>query len=215
MDRDLWGLPATLKFCRVVWMASWRIRQEYFQECYLQFASIFSVSILLLFLPLEILPIANGKLPEVRENAHEQVTSVTKWPADTKLPELRKNARDQVPFSFGVASDWLRGWRECCRPITAPGKWNNFRAIKDCFRRSIKKFYLKTKTIVFSHITNNLFLLQHACGYEYTNKLHRMFTDISISSDLNSSFNDFLSNAEVSLGVTFTLFVLQVNSCHS
>ena len=42
-----------------------------------------------------------------------------------------------------------------------------------------------------------------------------MFTDISISSDLNSSFNDFLSNAEVSLGVTFTLFVLQVNSCQS
>ena len=56
-----------------------------------------------------------------------------------------------------------------------------------------------------------LIFLQHACGYEYTNKLHRMFTDISISSDLNSSFNDFLSNADVSLGVGFTLFVLQVS----
>ena len=55
-----------------------------------------------------------------------------------------------------------------------------------------------------------LIFLQHACGYEYTNKLHRMFTDISISSDLNSSFNDFLSNANVCLGVGFTLFVLQV-----
>jgi len=56
-----------------------------------------------------------------------------------------------------------------------------------------------------------LIFLQHACGYEYTNKLHRMFTDISISSDLNSSFSDFLSNANVSLGVGFTLFVLQVS----
>ena len=54
-------------------------------------------------------------------------------------------------------------------------------------------------------------LLQHACGYEYTNKLHRMFTDISISSDLNSSFNDFLSKANASLGVGFSLFVLQVS----
>ena len=53
--------------------------------------------------------------------------------------------------------------------------------------------------------------LQHACGYEYTNKLHRMFTDISISSDLNSSFNDFLSKANASLGVGFSLFVLQVS----
>lgn len=57
----------------------------------------------------------------------------------------------------------------------------------------------------------SLSFLQHACGYEYTNKLHRMFTDISISSDLNSSFLDFLSNANVSLGVGFTLFVLQVS----
>lgn len=104
MDRDLWGLPATLKFCRVVWMASLRIKQKYFQECYLQFASIFSVLIHLPLLLLEILPIANGKLSEVRENAREQVTS------------------DQVPFSFGVVSDWLRGWRVCCRPVTAPGK---------------------------------------------------------------------------------------------
>ena len=38
-----------------------------------------------------------------------------------------------------------------------------------------------------------------------------MFTDISISSDLNSSFNDFLSKANASLGVGFSLFVLQVS----
>ena len=39
-----------------------------------------------------------------------------------------------------------------------------------------------------------------------------MFTDISISSDLNSSFNDFLSKANASLGVGFSLFVLQVSA---
>jgi cullin 1 len=30
--------------------------------------------------------------------------------------------------------------------------------------------------------------LKEACGYEYTKKLQRMFTDMSISKDLNSGF---------------------------
>lgn len=30
--------------------------------------------------------------------------------------------------------------------------------------------------------------LKEACGYEYTNKLQRMFTDMSISKDLNAGF---------------------------
>jgi cullin 1 len=30
--------------------------------------------------------------------------------------------------------------------------------------------------------------LKEACGYEYTNKLQRMFTDMSISKDLNTGF---------------------------
>jgi cullin 1 len=30
--------------------------------------------------------------------------------------------------------------------------------------------------------------LKEACGFEYTNKLQRMFTDMSISKDLNTGF---------------------------
>lgn len=30
--------------------------------------------------------------------------------------------------------------------------------------------------------------LKEACGYEYTSKLQRMFTDMSVSRDLNSDF---------------------------
>ncbi len=33
--------------------------------------------------------------------------------------------------------------------------------------------------------------LKEACGYEYTNKLQRMFQDIQISTDLNSSFKEY------------------------
>jgi len=42
--------------------------------------------------------------------------------------------------------------------------------------------------------------LQQACGYEFTNKLHRMFTDISVSTDLNNKFNTHLKDNNVDLG---------------
>lgn len=53
-------------------------------------------------------------------------------------------------------------------------------------------------------------LLQQACGYEFTNKLHRMFTDISVSNDLNNKFQAFLKRDNVDLGVNFSIYVLQV-----
>lgn len=34
--------------------------------------------------------------------------------------------------------------------------------------------------------------LKQACGYEFTSKLHRMFTDMSVSADLNLKFSAFL-----------------------
>ncbi|KHJ36163.1 putative cullin family protein [Erysiphe necator] len=39
--------------------------------------------------------------------------------------------------------------------------------------------------------TSMISKLKEACGYEYTNKLQRMFQDIQISKDLNSGFKDF------------------------
>ena len=50
--------------------------------------------------------------------------------------------------------------------------------------------------------------LKQACGYEFTNKFHRMFTDISLAEDLNTKFSDFLksSNVDVSTFIFFTLF---------
>jgi len=41
--------------------------------------------------------------------------------------------------------------------------------------------------------------LKQACGYEFTNKFHRMFTDITVAEDLNGKFTSFLksSNTEV------------------
>lgn len=42
--------------------------------------------------------------------------------------------------------------------------------------------------------------LKQACGYEFTNKLHRMFTDISVSADLNTKFGHYLKQQNKELG---------------
>jgi len=51
--------------------------------------------------------------------------------------------------------------------------------------------------------------LKLACGYEYTNKLHRMFTDMTISSDLHQIFSQMLKETNTDLGINFSLLVLQ------
>lgn len=51
--------------------------------------------------------------------------------------------------------------------------------------------------------------LKQACGYEFTSKLHRMFTDISVSGDLNTKFNEYLNNKNEQLGINLSIKVLQ------
>lgn len=47
--------------------------------------------------------------------------------------------------------------------------------------------------------------LKQACGYEFTNKFHRMFTDISLAEDLNTKFTNYLKQQknEVRKGIEF------------
>ena len=54
------------------------------------------------------------------------------------------------------------------------------------------------------------YLFQQACGYEFTNKLHRMFTDMTVSTGLNENFNTFLRGQSFDLGLNFSILVLQV-----
>ncbi|ODM94965.1 Cullin-2 [Orchesella cincta] len=54
--------------------------------------------------------------------------------------------------------------------------------------------------------------LKQACGYEFTNKLHRMFTDVSVSSDLNNKFNDYLTKEGIKLPISFSIMVLQAGA---
>lgn len=64
----------------------------------------------------------------------------------------------------------------------------------------------------FSIQFGNLLNFQQVCGYEYTSKLHRMFTDMAVSSDLTAKFSDYLSvNIDRQLSHNFFINVLAVS----
>ena len=51
--------------------------------------------------------------------------------------------------------------------------------------------------------------LKQACGFEYTNKLQRMFQDVGVSKDLNDEFRTHLQNSSNEpLAVDFQIQVL-------
>ncbi|XP_077553822.1 cullin-2-like isoform X1 [Haemaphysalis longicornis] len=54
--------------------------------------------------------------------------------------------------------------------------------------------------------------LKQACGYEFTSKLHRMFTDMSVSADLNNKFSSYLKAENIELGINFSIYVLQAGA---
>ncbi|KAK0491562.1 Cullin [Armillaria novae-zelandiae] len=53
--------------------------------------------------------------------------------------------------------------------------------------------------------------LKEACGFEYTNKLQRMFTDMSLSKDLTDSFKERMTQNHDDMDITFTVMVLGTN----
>ncbi|KAG1745820.1 Cullin-domain-containing protein [Suillus paluster] len=52
--------------------------------------------------------------------------------------------------------------------------------------------------------------LKEACGFEYTNKLQRMFTDMSLSKDLTDQFKERMQNHE-DMDINFSIMVLGTN----
>ncbi|KAL4711200.1 hypothetical protein ACJJTC_019041 [Scirpophaga incertulas] len=54
--------------------------------------------------------------------------------------------------------------------------------------------------------------LKAACGYEFTNKLHRMFTDVAVSADLNAKFQQHLRENHVTNTTGFFIQVLQAGA---
>ncbi|KAH9926075.1 Cullin family-domain-containing protein [Amylocystis lapponica] len=53
--------------------------------------------------------------------------------------------------------------------------------------------------------------LKEACGFEYTNKLQRMFTDMSLSKDLTDQFKERMQQNHDDMDITFSIMVLGTN----
>ena len=70
---------------------------------------------------------------------------------------------------------------------------------KDVFQkfysRMLAKRLVHTSSASDDAETSMISKLKEACGFEYTNKLQRMFQDIQISKDLNTAYRDLLDQA--------------------
>ncbi|KAI0042482.1 Cullin-domain-containing protein [Auriscalpium vulgare] len=53
--------------------------------------------------------------------------------------------------------------------------------------------------------------LKEACGFEYTNKLQRMFTDMSLSKDLTDQFKERMEQNHDDMDINFSIMVLGTN----
>ncbi|KAI0317673.1 Cullin-domain-containing protein [Amylostereum chailletii] len=53
--------------------------------------------------------------------------------------------------------------------------------------------------------------LKEACGFEYTNKLQRMFTDMSLSKDLTDQFKERMQQNHDDMDINFSVMVLGTN----
>lgn len=87
---------------------------------------------------------------------------------------------------------------------------------KDIFQ----KFYSKNmaRRLIFSQLASMeaeesmINKLKQVCGYEFTAKLHRMFTDIGLSNELRELFTQVLRQQGTQLGINFSIYVLQAGS---
>lgn len=89
---------------------------------------------------------------------------------------------------------------------------------KDVFSRFHAKLLAKRLIYGLSHSMDAeevvINRLRQICGYEFTNKLQKMFSDMKLNVDLNNKFSASLTEGQtpVDLGVNFSMLVLQAGA---
>ena len=137
----------------------------------------------------------NGESEFVRslDNACKEFVNRNKVCAtgSTRSPELLAKYTDTLLKKSGKSAEEADLEASLIQTMTV------FKYIED--KDVFQKYYSRmlAKRLVHSSSTSEdaetsmIGKLKEACGYEYTNKLQRMFQDIQISSDLNSNFKDW------------------------
>lgn len=76
------------------------------------------------------------------------------------------------------------------------------------YSRTLARRLVNNTSVSTDAETNMVSKLKEICGSDYTNKLQRMFQDMIVSGEMQSSFRDFLSNSEFKAPGEFTPFVV-------
>ena len=163
--------------------------------------------------------ISAAELRHVMTNLGEKLTDEE---VDEMIREADIDGDGQVNYEEFVTmmkSKWLRYLIQLCLMISTAflleidDKLNNsitvFKYLDD--KDVFQKFYSRNLGKRLIHQQSHsmdleeamINRLKQACGFEFTNKFHRMFTDISLAEDLNTKFSNFLQEEKSEVGINY------------
>ena len=110
----------------------------------------------------------------------------------TRSPELLAKYADQLLKKGAKAADESE-LEELLVQIMVVFKYIEDKDVfQKFYSRMLAKRLVHTSSVSDDAETSMISKLKEACGYEYTNKLQRMFQDVQISKDLNISYKEFV-----------------------
>ena len=111
--------------------------------------------------------------------------------SSTKSPELLAKYTDQL-LKKGVKAADEAELEEMLVQIMVVFKYIEDKDVfQKFYSRMLAKRLVHTNSVSDDAETSMISKLKEACGYEYTNKLQRMFQDVQISKDLNNSYKEW------------------------
>ncbi|KIX05738.1 uncharacterized protein Z518_03710 [Rhinocladiella mackenziei CBS 650.93] len=109
----------------------------------------------------------------------------------TRSPELLAKYADQLLKKGAKAADESE-LEELLVQIMVVFKYIEDKDVfQKFYSRMLAKRLVHTSSVSDDAETSMISKLKEACGYEYTNKLQRMFQDVQISKDLNTAYKDW------------------------
>lgn len=111
--------------------------------------------------------------------------------SSTKSPELLARYTDSL-LKKGAKSPEESEFEELLTQIMTVFKYIEDKDVfQKFYSRMLAKRLVHVSSVSDDAETSMISKLKEACGFEYTNKLQRMFQDIQISKDLNTSYRDW------------------------
>lgn len=111
----------------------------------------------------------------------------------TKSPELLAKYTDQLLKKSGAKMSEEDDMEKQLSQIMTIFKYIEDKDVfQKFYSRMLAKRLVNTNSASDDAETSMIAKLKDACGFEYTNKLQRMFQDMQISKDLNSSFKEWV-----------------------